>query len=123
MTNLQLENIVRQYDTIVVWGNNPVGKYIIGNMVSGLKDRTVILCDNDRKKQNAVDGIVVISSKEAEELYANALWILTSKSFESVMREELYISGIAENQIVLGITYEIQEYMVKERAREKRTHI
>lgn len=109
MTNDSLMKLVEKRETIVIVGVADVGSYLFRFLKDNRKaeaGQKIVLCDNSRKKQGHFGEYDVTSVEEAALLFPQALYLITSKFYENVMRAQLVGYGISHENIILGVTEE-----------------
>lgn len=85
---------------IVIFGCGELGKFVHAQMIICNWGRVVAYCDNQAEKQNSLFwGIPILKPIEAINLYPNACFVVASRKYSEVIKEQLISMGIMVTQI------------------------
>lgn len=87
---------------VIVFGTAAFGKFVHSLIESRYPGKVVAYCDNKQEMQGTkLQGVEVLSPKEAAQNYPGAAYILTSSRGEDAMRRQMKDYNISEEQMRL----------------------
>lgn len=113
MTDAELIKNIGNEKEIVIVGAGEVGEYLRRLLKKTCSYDTVAICDNARKKQKKYKDFEVLSVDKTVGLFPQALYIITSRIHEFTLKKQLTELGVFEENMLLGVTEEAQEYMTE----------
>lgn len=97
---------------VIVFGCGGVGKFFHALLEDNCPGLVVTYCDNNEALHNLkVQGIPVLSPKQAVQEYPNAYYVITSRRYSSEIREQILRLGIKGSQI-FEYTYGIDMMLI-----------
>lgn len=87
---------------VVIFGAGRVGRFVQALLQKRGGTKGLTFCDsNENIWGNKINGLSVLSPKEAYKRFPNAVYVLSGRRFEEDMRALLIQLGVSENRIVI----------------------